>query len=376
MDTSGISTKDRILGSIMGGAIGDALGYQCEFEKNLKEREFTTYDNDYGIFSDDTQMMLFTANALLWHNTAAILEKDLPSQTESIRRAYLDWYHTQNDSKADPEVNVSWIDKLPEMNHRRAPGFTCLSALSDEKQGTIKEPINQSKGCGATMRVAPIGLTAQNINEAIQISAESAALTHGHPLAIIPSAFLGALYFEIMHDTKRKFSEQLHVAFEFTNQFATKNFHRQYQIDFMKIMRNAFELSRNNVHDIENIRTLGEGWTAEEAVAIAIYCCLRYSDDFDDAVIAAINHDGDSDSTGIIAGNIMGARLGIASIPPYYTDHIEQRELLLELATDLATGVPYDSNHQPANEAWDTKYLKLEPYYADQAVETAAEEDI
>lgn len=360
MDNSSLSTKDRIIGSLMGGAIGDALGYQCEFTRGIKEREYKNYEDDYGIFSDDTQMMLFTANALLWRNTHGTLNGQAPTPTECIRRAYRDWYHTQNETEPDT-TNVSWIDKVEAMNHRRAPGFTCIESLAHETQGTISQPINQSKGCGSVMRVAPIGLIAHNINDAIQVSAESAALTHGHPLAIIPAAFLGALFFEIVHDTEHKFTEQLHIAFEYTNQFATKNFHKQYQDDFMKLMRKAFELSKNNTHDIESIRELGEGWIADEAVAIAVYCCLSHPDDFDDAVIASVNHDGDSDSTGIIAGNIMGARLGIKSIPPYYTDNIEQKELILEIANDLANGVPYDGSHQPANPDWDTKYVNLKP---------------
>ena len=360
MDNSSLSTKDRIIGSLMGGAIGDALGYQCEFTRGIKEREYKTYEDDYGIFSDDTQMTLFTANALLWRNTHGTLNGQAPTPTECIRRAYRDWYHTQNETEPDT-TNVSWIDKVEAMNHRRAPGFTCIEALAHETQGTIQQPINQSKGCGSVMRVAPIGLIAHDINDAIQVSAESAALTHGHPLAIIPAAFLGALFFEIVHDTEHKFSEQLHVAFEYTNQFATKNFHKQYQDDFMKLMRKAFELSKNNAHDIESIRELGEGWVAEEAVAIAVYCCLSHPDDFNDAIIASVNHDGDSDSTGIIAGNIMGARLGVNSIPSYYIDHIEQKNLILEIANDLANGVPYDSSHQPANPDWDTKYVNLKP---------------
>ena len=360
MDNSSLSTKDRIIGSLMGGAIGDALGYQCEFTRGIKEREYKTYEDDYGIFSDDTQMMLFTANALLWRNTHGTLHGEAPTPTECIRRAYRDWYHTQNATVPDM-ANISWIDKVEAMNHRRAPGFTCIETLSHETQGTISQPVNQSKGCGSVMRVAPIGLIAHNISDAIQVSAESAALTHGHPLAIIPAAFLGALYFEITHDTERKLSEQLHVAFEYTNQFATKNFHKQYQDDFMKLMRKAFELSKNNAHDIENIRELGEGWVADEAVAIGVYCSLRHQDDFDDAVIAAINHDGDSDSTGIIAGNIMGARLGINSIPHYFTDNIEQKDLILEIANDLADGVPLDDSHQISNPDWTTKYVNLKP---------------
>lgn len=64
-----IDRKNRIIGSLIGGAIGDALGYQIEFKKNLHEKEVTQYKDDKDIISDDTQMTLFTANDLLWRET-------------------------------------------------------------------------------------------------------------------------------------------------------------------------------------------------------------------------------------------------------------------------------------------------------------------
>lgn len=51
-----MNRKARILGCLMGGAIGDALGYQIEFERGIENREVTHYSNDFGIISDDTQM--------------------------------------------------------------------------------------------------------------------------------------------------------------------------------------------------------------------------------------------------------------------------------------------------------------------------------
>ncbi len=364
MDTSNIGKKDRIEGCILGGAIGDALGYQCEFTSGIKEREYTTFEDDYGIFSDDTQMMLFTINGLLWGNTRAVLKGIAPTPDVCILLAYRDWYYTQQ-GLPPVENSVSWIDKVPAMCHRREPGFTCLNALEGfdgENVPTIKEPINQSKGCGCTMRVAPVGIFKNDLTGAIELGAKSAALTHGHPLGIISTAFMAGLIYEIVHDTAHKFNEQLHIAFEYTNQFATKNFHRQYQQDFTNIMRKAFQLSRNNAHDLANIKELGEGWVAEEAVAIAVYCCMRHQDDFADAVIASVNHDGDSDSTGILAGNIMGARLGIKAIPSYYIDHIEQKDLLFELADDLDSGVPFGSLDAPDDsDPWITKYLHRKP---------------
>ena len=85
---------------------------------------------------------------------------------------------------------------------------------------------------------------------------------------------------------------------------------------------------------------------AEETLAIAVYCALKYENDFDRALIAAVNHDGDSDSTGAVTGNLLGARLGLAGIPPKYLERLELKSVILELADDLCQGIPADYGKQ------------------------------
>ena len=101
----------------------------------------------------------------------------------------------------------------------------------------------------------------------------------------------------------------------------------------------AIELSENTDDDLTNIHRFGKGgWVGEEALAIALYCCLRYPDDFDKAITAAVNHRGDSDSTGAIAGNILGAKLGYSAIGEKWTKDLELRDVILEVAEDLGSG--------------------------------------
>jgi ADP-ribosylglycohydrolase len=89
---------------------------------------------------------------------------------------------------------------------------------------------------------------------------------------------------------------------------------------------------------VENIEHLGEGWTGEETLAIGIYCSLKYIDNFEEAMIAAVNHGGDSDSTGAVAGNILGAAIGYEAIPQFYKDDLELHDLILHMADDLYLG--------------------------------------
>ena len=94
-------------------------------------------------------------------------------------------------------------------------------------------------------------------------------------------------------------------------------------------------LSESETNDLEAIYQLGEGWVAEETLAIAVYCALKYKDDFEKAIIASVNHDGDSDSTGAVCGNILGAYLGYDAIPQKYKDNLELNDLILQLSDDL-----------------------------------------
>lgn len=335
--------QDKFRGCLIGGAVGDALGYAVEFMS--KDDIFKKYGklgiSDYelsgetALISDDTQMTMFTAAALI---DGAVLGE----YNESIVRGYRAWYRTQTGG-ISPDNNkgplIGRLLSIPELYSRRAPGVTCLSALSSGKVGTVERPINGSKGCGGVMRVAPIGLMFANGNfseikqdEIDMIGARAAAVTHGHELGYIPAAALvhiicllakhGGL--TIAHAVA---DSVLAVRRLFGDTENVKLFH--------KLMERAVTLAESNFDDLTAIRELGEGWVAEETLAIAVYCAVRYQDDFDKAICAAVNHNGDSDSTGAVCGNILGVALGYDKIPSRFKDDLELHDVLTELADEL-----------------------------------------
>ena len=155
---------DKYRGCLVGGAAGDALGYPVEFltEQAILARYgqegITGYElkNGTAEISDDTQMTLFTATGLLLATTRRMTRGISGTYTDYIRLTYTDWYRTQSQRYPLPgNSHCSWLVNQPELFACRAPGITCLSALSGSGQGTIEHPINQSKGCGGIMRVAP-----------------------------------------------------------------------------------------------------------------------------------------------------------------------------------------------------------------------------
>ncbi len=340
---------DRAMGCMLGGAAGDALGAPVEFlsraeiEKRYGKDGILNYELTLGKarITDDTQLSMFTAAGLLvaLARTGSGPGLDsgkrvsfLQSYRDIVRVAYFDWLITQDEIDEDRMPNT-WLGGIRELWSRRCPGGTCITEIKNGAHGSVKEPCNDSKGCGGVMRVAPAGIILADLFEAKQIAevgAEIAALTHGHPLGYIPAAaltsiiaalHLGAEIKEAVTDSVKltldMFSGAPHIG------------------EFDSVMNFAVNLAAENISDLEAIEQIGEGWVAEEALAIAVYCALRHKDDFAAGIRAAVNHSGDSDSTGAIAGNILGTHLGYSKIPHEFIDNLELLDVLSMLAADL-----------------------------------------
>lgn len=347
-----IRKRDKIRGSLVAGAIGDALGYPIEFDKGIKEKQVAEYINGKGIISDDTQMTLFTANALLWGKTRMITKGIAPSYNKAIYLSYLDWLETQ--IQKENMSTISWIKNIQELRIDRCPGNTCLASLKSGKMGTIKEPINDSKGCGTVMRIAPIGLFIEDTVEAGILAAESSAITHGNELAMIPSCF-AAMLINILLNQNLNLEDAVKETIELY-QNKINIFSKENNECFMNLVLKAIDLSKEDLGDVVAIKQLGEGWVAEEAFAIALYSCLKYQNSIKDALVCAINHDGDSDSTGAIAGNIIGAALGYSNIDEKYLENLQLKDLILEIADDLFI-MSEDPQEKIYDNVWEKKYI-------------------
>lgn len=344
----GYVESERIKGCLVGGAVGDALGYAVEFLQ--KEYIFEKYGKsgirDYELrdgvaeISDDTQMTLFTAEGLL-NAKKAYGEPTCDQYVHEIYKSYLNWLHTQGEYE---KVGGSELLKEDKLFARRAPGMTCINALRSKICGTYETKLNHSKGCGGIMRVAPIALFMTQLTrfdeykEIADLGARASAITHSHELGYIPSALLTAFIAGILRGMSP--IQALHRA----KVSASELFGENAQLEFcLELVERAISLAlpdedEEKLSDIEAIECLGEGWVAEETLAIALYCCFRHMGDenaFENAIASAVNHSGDSDSTGAVAGNIMGALLGIQSIPDKYIKNLELANVVLDMADKL-----------------------------------------
>ncbi|MBO4838220.1 MAG: ADP-ribosylglycohydrolase family protein [Lachnospiraceae bacterium] len=365
-----ITTKDKIRGCLIGGAAGDALGYVIEFrdEDEIFSRfgraGISKYETDRrgrARISDDTQMTLFTAEGLLAADLGEKYPEDRTRMRHAVARAYQDWLRTQEMSwekarkklqEADgqeggagqPGQNGSGtpLRLIPDLYNWRAPGGTCLGALRTQKETQhlpddfIREPQNDRKGCGGIMRVAPLGLCCpgeEDRNVAWE-GAQIAAITHGGPLGYMTAAVAAQIIHRLVFgpdglSLKEIVREARETAAELFRGY-------EYQEDLLNIIDLAVELSENDAPDLDNIHLIGEGWVAEETLGIALYCALRHTGDFSAALIAAVNHGGDSDSTGAVTGNILGALHGYDALDDKWKTALELHDVILRLADALA----------------------------------------
>ena len=330
--------QNNIRGCLIGGAIGDALGWPVEF---LRYNEIINKFGLAGIqdlicntsgvaeFTDDTQLTLFTAEGILRADTRKH-EKGICYSPSVVFFAYQRWLLIQGYPKVEEfeDIYDGLLLNVKDLHVRRAPGNACISALYSHKQGSKDQPINNSKGCGGVMRVAPVGLF-YGREDAFNVAVDLAALTHGHPSGYLSAGALAFIIASIIE------GQSLGTAIRNT---ISELESRQNHTECSLLLRKAVELADSVTPDLQAITQLGEGWVGEEALAISVYCTMKHPDDFRQALIAAVNHDGDSDSTGAITGNILGACLGLDNIPAEWVQKVEMKGILMLVADDLLSG--------------------------------------
>ena len=324
------SREEKALAVLLGGAVGDAFGYEVEFDSISKIRSRfgasgitePILHNGKLIVSDDTQMTLFTLEGIL-----QALSKDglsVKSFVDATRLAYLDWLRTQGGSVG----GKGWLAAQPEMHARRAPGNTCMSALSAGGKGSISHPLNNSKGCGGVMRVAPVGLVSKGFQpeQTFQLAAEAAACTHGHPSGYLSAAAMASIVRFLAEGTDLRSAAEQSLAI-----LRSYDRHEETEAAIQKAIALAGQSCGDGAAAVE---TLGGGWVGEEALAIGLYAALS-AGSFVEAIQIATNHSGDSDSTASIAGQLWGATNGLDGIPHVWISSVDVLLPLLHLARQL-----------------------------------------
>jgi ADP-ribosylglycohydrolase len=315
---------------LLAGAVGDALGWPIEFKSHeeithkfapLKWSKLKLNRDNVVEVTDDTQMTLFTLEGIVNY----LYTDKFLTLAESLHHSYLRWYKTQEGTYVSLSSSAFDLMSYPQLFHQRSPGNTCLSALRSGIMGTIEKPINDSKGCGGVMRVAPIGYFFEK-DEAFNHGCNSAAITHGHPMGYLSSGALAYMMSLIFNQKNLKDTIVLTIEKLKTISQSEK---------LISLLEQALSLSFSDKSDIHCIKQLGEGWVGEEALAIAVFCSLRHSNDLYKALLVSVTHDGDSDSTGSITGNILGASLGMDAIQDDWLKTLEVTEIVISFCNTI-----------------------------------------
>lgn len=288
----------RLHGSLIGGAIGDSLGAEIEFLSLAEIRrrfpdgvlELPRHQGVVGAITDDTQMTLFTAEGMIRAHIRGTL-KGICHPPAVVHHALLRWHRTQGGRSRVRTDDVGLISDR-RLWARRAPGNTCLDSLaSSEHFGEAAS--NDSKGCGTIMRVAPVALMAER-DQVRSLARETSALTHGHPTGQLAAAAWAEMLADVASGIGLEYSANLMV-----DAYACI----EGGIETAMAIRAALDAPRDG--KAETVESLGGGWTAEDALSIALYACLC-AGSFDEGLEIALLHSGDSDSTAAIAGNMLG----------------------------------------------------------------------
>jgi ADP-ribosylglycohydrolase len=320
---------------LIGGAIGDALGWPIEF---MSLEQITTHHGPQGVtgfvgalpaqITDDTQMTLFTADGIL--RTA---EGDDP--TPALRESYLRWLTTQRE-QAPALRTDGWLMSLPFLYASRSPGNACTSGLAQQQAAYLPPadfgaagPINpSSKGCGTVMRSAPFGLFRWGPQRAFVTAARAAQLTHGHPTGYLAAGAFAAIIERVvagvdLPNSLRDTVDQLQSLPAAGETIAA--------------IRRAYDAAASGPPSAQTLEQVGAGWVAEECLAIAVYVALHayVTGNIAAALLLSVNHTGDSDSTGAVCGNLLGAMYGIDALPPAWTGGVEGSAEIIGLADDI-----------------------------------------
>ncbi|WP_405663616.1 ADP-ribosylglycohydrolase family protein [Streptomyces sp. RK9] len=348
--------RARVRGCLLGGAVGDALGYAVEFSSLDAIRAAhgprglrAPVVDATGVsrISDDTQMTLFTAEALRTAHARERRKGIGGAAPRLVQQAYLRWLDTQHKPGpaprpkpgADPADTPQGPPHPADLSSqawlyaRRAPGNACLSGAA---QGYAPDPalelgphgrVNpESKGCGTVMRSAPFGLTRAPADRAFELAARCAQITHGHPTGYYAAGALAAVVARLVEGDSLEGAvlRALRLLARYAGHEETST-----------ALTAAVDLAAAGEPSAERVASLGEGWVAEEALAIGVYAALACHG-VEDALLLAVNHSGDSDSTGSVCGNLLGALRGDHELPEEWVRLTEGRAVIAAVADDLA----------------------------------------
>ena len=311
----GLSARQQLIaGTVIGAAIGDAMGHPTEFmsmqairarwgEQGVQgyELHWNQGEKRFAPYTDDTQMAEAVLVSLL---ESRAQDEDLDAAMQRMARHFVRW------------------SNAPQGGHR-APGNACLAGCRALAQGTPWRVAGGATagGCGSVMRAYPFGLIfAEDLARAERWSVAHSALTHRDPIALAASAAMAVGVARLLRGdcVTLAASEMIAAA-------------ARYSAPTAIMMAQAMDDAQNG-RSADQVLDRLRGWAAHEAIAAGVFLLVRFPEDPAGAILQGANSPGDSDSLATLAGALLGARHGLAAFPESWVSEVERSGELQELA--------------------------------------------
>lgn len=346
-----------VQGCLLGLAVGDAMGGPVDgmkwddICKDYGPNGLLGYDlvNGSADITSYTQVAAFACNGLLLATSRGKFDK-LPRYLAMSLR---EWAKSQQFRGNTREKTFCWLAQDPRMRRRSCMDGRVLDALGREALGTPEKPVIRSETPAMlTAAIAPGILydpEKMSREALIRLGAHAVAFTHGEPRAWISGAVLACAIGSILGDPKKT----LDVHFMEAAQAVSEVYPGEDADGVTGLLKLAVNYARDmELSPLAALSMLG-CTTADQCLAGALCACLFYPDNFDEAMIAAVNHSGRSAAVAALTGAILGAKLEAKSLPEFYLESLEQVGILRELAADILQG---GSAEGVFDDDWDQKY--------------------
>ncbi len=347
-------------GCLLGLAIGDALGYTID-DKSWKDIQanygpngllgFDLQTQEYAQVTSFTQIATFLCNGLLLS-----VSRGKSDYVRYGKLALREWTRSQHFYR-DPETSFCWVAKLPQFRRRHCRDARMLDNLRLEAYGTMESPKNDNNAPGAITSAVAAGMFYNPKRIAADrmgtLAGELIALTHGNPEAFLSGVVLAYTIAGILQEPAQALEAQFAQAIAVMDGQFRHRFPQSEQL--AQQLRGAIALAKaGTVSPQEGMEQL-VCLDAAQCLAGAMFACLNYQINFDEAIITAVNHSGLSAAVGAITGAILGAKLGEEAIPDFYLESLECRRVLQTLAEDMACATPAMGLF---DDSWDHKYVQ------------------
>lgn len=347
-------------GCLLGLAVGDAMGHTVDgkswedIQQDYGPNGLLGYDlvNGCAAGSAYTQVAAFVSNGMLLGITRGKPELYLRYINLSLR----EWARAQYFPR-DPEKSYCWVAKIPQMRVRACKDMRMLDALRIETVGTLERPTNRASTPGGLPGAVAAGLACGSrglsLTEAAQLGARCVALTHGNVETFLSGGVCAAVITSLVNEPQLPLKSHFHSAIE----AMTQRFEGEYPQakDVAASLHRAIGCAEALAREPREVM---EGYlcdTACQCLSAAMYASLVCQEDFDSAMILAVNHSGRSAATGALTGAILGAKMGADTLPEFYLECLEPASILEELARDLVLGSPTAGLF---DDDWDQKYVQ------------------